>query len=98
MPAPVNVYAPSVATAVTDGGAVETVVLTTKPINTDTVQKTVTLSGWVNITTGTAGTAVVVKVRRGSATTGYQVGETVTTTTTATDDYTIGFSFSDEPG
>lgn len=95
---PVNVYPPSVVTAVGDGGAVETVVLTGHSVNTDTVQKTVTLFGVVNVTAGTSATAIVVKVRRGSTTAGVEVGTAETTTAVATDDYSIPFACWDQPG
>lgn len=96
-------YAPSeitvsTATAVTDGGAVETVIVSSKPVYTPGPGATVSLFGVVNITTGTAGTAVVVTLRRGSTTAGAVVGTATTDTTTAADHYTIPFEFVDEPG
>lgn len=96
-------YAPSevavsTATAVTDGGAVETVIVSSRPVNTPGPGATVSLFGVVNITTGTAGTQVVLRFVRGDSAAGVDVGTATIDTTTAADDYTIPFNFTDEPG
>jgi len=88
----------AVATAVTDGGATETVVLVSNPITTSGPGQTVTLVGEVNITAGTNGVAAVIKIRRGSTTSGAQVGPTLTTTEVATKLYTIPLEITDAPG
>lgn len=88
----------AVATAVTDGGATETVVLVSNAITTAGPNQTVTLVGEVNITAGTNGVAAVIKIRRGSTTSGTQVGPTLTTTEVATKLYTIPFEITDAPG
>src|ERR1019366_1199910 len=79
----------SVATAVTDGGATETIVLVSNPISSDGPGQTVTLTGEVNITTGTAGVTVVLKFYRGAVKSGTAVGTALTTTTVAAKLYTI---------
>ena len=89
---------PATATAVTDGGATETVVLTSAGVSTPGPNATVELHGVVNITTGTGGTAVVVNVRRGATASGTEVGTATTDTSTAGDKYTIPFSIEDTPG
>lgn len=83
-----------VATAVTDGGAVETVVLTSGPVSTPGRNATVVLWGVVNLTVGTNGVAAVVRVRRGSLT-GTLIGLATTDTGVATDKYTIPFQVTD---
>lgn len=95
---PVREITPVSATAVSDGGATEKVVLTSSPVNTSDLNRQVTLHGVLNITPGTASTNVVVRVRRGSGTSGTEVGSATTDTTTAGDDYTVPFSVSDIPG
>lgn len=86
---------PSVtASAVSDGGATETVVLTSRPVNTPGPHATVTLFGVVNLTVGTNGVAAVVRVRRGSLT-GTEIGTATTDTGVATDKYTIPFQVVD---
>jgi len=89
---------PVEATAVTDGGATETAIVTSNPITVDTVDKTVTVWGYMNVTAGTSAVTAVIKVRRGATASGTQVGTTLTTTTVATKLYTIPFMAVDVPG
>jgi hypothetical protein len=96
MPAPVNIVGTK-ATAVTDGGASETVVLTCNPVITDSTQKTVHGIGFLVITPGTSAVACVIKIRR-STVSGTQVGTTQSPITVATDVITIPFGFIDTPG
>lgn len=89
---------PTTATAVTDGGATEKVILASSAVSTNYGDSKVTLHGVVNLTPGTAATNVVLRVRRGSGTGGTEVGTATTDTATAGDDYTIPFSVVDQPG
>jgi hypothetical protein len=98
MGAPVAAYGPFTATAVTDGGTAETVVLTTDPIIVPSYQRKVTIQGYLNITPGTSAVSCVIKVRRGTTTSGTQVGSTETALTIATDNISIPFLVSDQPG
>lgn len=86
------------ATAVTDGGATETVVLTSAAVSTPGSNASVSLHGVVNITVGTAGVAVVVRVRRGTTAAGTLVGTATTDTAVAASKYTIPFDVIDTPG
>lgn len=86
------------ATAVTDGGATETVVLTLSNVSTPGPGSAVNLFGVVNITVGTNGVAVVVRVRRGTTTSGTLIGTAQTDTGVATDKYTIPFDVEDNVG
>ena len=94
----VNVWPEFSATAVTDGGAVETVVLTTGGIDTTPNQSRVLITGIIAITPGTAATAVVVKVRRGSATTGTEVGTVTSQTGAGGAPRVIPYHVEDAPG
>lgn len=91
-------FGPFSAAAVTDGGGTETSILTVGPVNTDDAADVVTISGFLEITTNaTAASAVVVRVRRTSAT-GTQVGTTETITATTSTKYDVAFSVKDSPG
>lgn len=68
MPGAVNQTALNSATAVTDGGATETVVLTSNPVNVDTIQRRVLIQGMVDITPGSATATVTIRIRRTSLT------------------------------
>jgi hypothetical protein len=96
MPAPVNIVSTSAA-AVTDGHTVETIVLTCNPVFTDSVQKTVIGTGFLDLTPGTNGTVAVIKIRRNTVS-GTQVGTTISPITVATVDQAIPFGFIDTPG
>ena len=86
---------PQTATAFTDSGATETIVLTMSNVNTGGIGGTVTIIGMVNITTGTATTAVVVTVRRGGTITSPIVGAAITVPAAATTKYAIPFEVVD---
>lgn len=96
MPAPVNVVTSSAA-AVTDGHSTETIVLTCAPVIVDQIQKTVSISGFLNITPGTNATACVVKIRRNTVT-GTQVGTTESPIDVAATSISIPFGATDTPG
>lgn len=96
MPAPVNVNTTSAA-AVATGAATETVVLTTTGNNVDTVQKKVSIIGFLNITPGTNATACVIKIRRNTVS-GTQVGTTESPIDVATVSQTVSFGATDTPG
>lgn len=70
MPGPTNVWAAATATSVADGGATETVMLTTNPIMVDTVQRRVKIVGLIIETPGTSGASITIKIRRGTTTSG----------------------------
>jgi hypothetical protein len=98
MAEPVFVTDPVEATAVTTGGTAETVIVTSGFITVDTVDKCVTVSGYINLTPGTSAVAAVLKIKRGTTTGGTQVGTTLTSTTIATKLITIPFMAVDYPG
>lgn len=98
MPDEVSVWPEFSATAVTDGGAVETVVLTTGGIDTTPNQRRVLITGIVAITPGTAATAIVVKVRRGTTTGGTEVGTVESQTGAAGAPRVIPYHVEDSPG
>jgi hypothetical protein len=95
---PINAFGPVYVTAVTDGGATETVIATLSNVSVDTVQKNVNISGFVNITPGTNGVAVILKVRRGTTTSGTEVGTAENSIAVATDKITIPYFVNDQPG
>jgi hypothetical protein len=95
--APINTYPPSIVTAASDGGAVETVVITSGPVNTDSTQKRVFLWGVVNLTTDAKTSAVVVKVYRGISTAGVLLSTVTQTVDTGGDVFAISFAAQDEP-
>ena len=86
---PVRGVAPATATAVADGGATEAVVLILSDVSTAGPGARLVLYGEVNITAGTAATAVTVRVREGTDATGLEVGSAVVDTVAAGDTYTI---------
>lgn len=88
---------PATATAVTDGGATETVVLTSNGVQSPNAWATISLTGVVTITPGTSATAVVIRVRRGTVT-GTLVGVAETDTLAAAANGIIPFFFVDTPG
>jgi hypothetical protein len=96
MPAPVNVTT-STAAAVTDSGSSEKIVLTCAAVNVDTVQKTVAITGFLNLTPGTSATACVVRIRRNTVS-GTQVGTTESPIEVATVSQSIPFGATDTPG
>ena len=94
MPYPVKEVVPATASAVADGGAVETVVLTLAGVGTAGPGGRVTLHGLVNVTAGTGATALVVKVREGATPAGLEVGTATTDTAVAADSYTVAVDVS----
>ena len=98
MSSPISITPPASAATVTDGGAAETVVLTIDGVNTTDVQRQVYIHGSLVIDPGTAATAVVVKVRRGTTVAGVEVGSTETQTAAAGLKRVIPFDATDIPG
>ena len=94
----INVWPQYSATAVSDGGATETAILTTGGIDTTPQQERVLITGIVSVTPGTAATAIVVKVRRGSGVSGAEVGSTETQTGAAGTSQVVSFHVEDNPG
>ena len=86
---PVREVAPSTATAVADGGATEAVVLTLSDVSTAGPGARVVLHGIVNVTAGTAATAVTVRAREGTTVAGLEVGAAVVGTVVAGSTYTV---------
>lgn len=78
----VRISGTATASAVADAGATEKVILTSSPVSTPRQGATITITGHVNETPGTGGTAVVVRVRRGTLT-GTVVGVAETDTLAA---------------
>lgn len=92
MPSSVYFPEPATAAAVADGGATETVAVTSGGVQCDSNIRQVTVWGHVELTTNAvACTAVVVRVRRTNAATGTQVGTTQTITATTGTKYSIPF-------
>ncbi len=98
MTAEVNVWPQYSATAVSDGGAVETAIITTGGIDTTPNQQRVLITGIVALTPGTAATDVVIKVRRGTGVTGVEVGTLTTQVGTAGAPRVIPYHVEDVPG
>ena len=94
----VNVWSESRATGVTDGGAVETAVLTTGGIDTTTNESKVLITGIVALTPGTAATAVIIKVRRGTTVAGVEVGTLTSQVGTAGAPRVVPYHVEDVPG
>jgi hypothetical protein len=85
------------ATAVaTDTAAAEKAILTfTANQDAATGSSPIVIDGMLNVTPGTSTTAVVVKVRQGSGTSGTQVGSSITTTLAAAANGNVPFMFED---
>ena len=98
MTTPINITPPATAASVTDGGAAETVVLTIDGVDVNDPQSRVYIHGSLVIDPGTASTAIVVKVRRGTTVAGVQVGSTETQTGAAGNKRVIPFDATDIPG
>ena len=86
------------ASAVADGGTTETVVLTLSGVTMTQPGDRIVLQGEVNISPGTSGTAVVVRVRRGTTTAGTLVGNAITHTLANPNSGTISIEVTDSPG
>lgn len=85
-------FSSPVATNVTVTNAVETVVATLSGITTDGAGRRVALNGMIEHTTGTSTTAVVLRIRRGTDTTGTVVQtttETIIGAVGSTDPYSV---------
>lgn len=93
-----RVLTPSNGLAVAAGGATETVVGTISGVNTDDINSTVTLYGFLELIVGTSGVAAVVKCHRGTEKTGHEVPTAITKTVTAANKEVISFVFFDQPG
>jgi len=89
---------PTSAASVTDGGQTETAVLASGQVSTPGPNATLVLSGVVNITPGTAATAIVVNIREGNGTTGAVVYTTTDTNVIAATAQTIPFFAEFDPG
>jgi hypothetical protein len=76
----------------------ETAAVTSDPITPSTDGSELTISGVINITTGTSTTAVVVRVRRGVGVSGALVGETESQTIAAGASGNISYEVTDFPG
>jgi hypothetical protein len=90
----VRVAGTASASAVADSGATEKVILTSAPVSTPGPGATISIIGHINETPGTSGTAVVVRVRRGTLT-GTVVGTAETDTLAAGNSESIAFNFTD---
>jgi hypothetical protein len=95
---PINSFGPVYVTAVTTAGQTEKVIATLTGIAVDSTQKNVNIQGFVNITPGTAAVACIIKVRRGTTTSGTQVGTSENSIAVATDNLTIPYFVNDNPG
>jgi hypothetical protein len=76
----------------------ETAAVTSPPVTPSTDGGEITITGVVNITTGTGTTAVTVRVRRGNGVSGALVGETMPHTLAAAASADIAFQVTDTPG
>lgn len=82
-------------TVVTSTGTTEAVAATTPLVTTNLAGSSLAIWGSVNILTGTGGTLLSIKCRRGNAITGAQVGSTHTSTTVQATNHEIPFTFID---
>lgn len=76
----------------------ETAAVISDPVTGSTDGAEYTISGMVNITTGTGTTEVVVRVRRGNGVSGALVGETEPQTIAAGAKGNIPYGVTDQPG
>ena len=86
---PVREVVPVVTTGAVAVGTTEAAVLILSDVSTAGPGARLVLHGEVNITAGTAATAVTVRVREGTDATGLEVGSAVVNTVAAGDTYTI---------
>jgi hypothetical protein len=75
----------------------ETLVAQVKEINTSGLQRNVAMLGIVNITVGTGGTSITLRVRRESVS-GYVVGVATSHTVAAGSTYSLAIQAIDQPG
>ena len=94
----VNDPTPGTATAVNVVTTAETVAATSPPVNTDGLQTVVSISGVLDVTIGTAGTTLTVKVERGAVAGGTLVTSQGPYTVTAAQRVPIPFAAVDVPG
>lgn len=66
MPSPLNTPLPTVGTSTTVTTTAETVVNTSSAVNTDTVEQVVAIDAVVDLTVGTGGATVTLKIERGT--------------------------------
>jgi len=97
MPSPVNVATVAATGSQTITTTTETVVATLSGLNTDRSQSRVALTGVVNITVGTGGTSVTLRVRRASVY-GAVVGSALSHTVAAGSNYSLAVQALDAPG
>ena len=79
------------------GGAVETTILQTPPVNTPGSNASVSIMGMVDIQPGTACTSVIINLYRGADKNGVYINN-IETAAVAGDYVTIPFTFVDNPG
>jgi hypothetical protein len=97
MPSPVNVATVAATGSQTITTTTETVVATLSGLNTGIAQSRVAITGIVNITVGTGGTSVTLRVRR-AAVSGTVVGVAISHTVTAGSTYSLAVQALDSPG
>jgi len=97
MPSPVNIYTATVTSSQSVTTTTETAVATMSRLNVDRIQRRIQFNGLVNITPGTGGTSVTLRVRRGSVG-GTIVGVAQAQAVTAGSTYSIAINVTDEPG
>jgi hypothetical protein len=97
MPSPVNVATVAATGSQTITTTTETVVATLGGLNTAPSQSRVAMTGIVNITVGTGGTSVTLRVRRASVS-GTVVGVAMSHTVAAGSNYSLAVQALDSPG
>lgn len=70
MASPINTPLPIRATAVTNGGATEFVVVTSSPVNIDSIETVCLLDFNIDVSNSASGATLTLNVRRGSTTAG----------------------------
>ncbi len=101
MPSPLNQPAPSFAITGSPAAAAETVVCTSAKLLVDVPQYVVLLTGLIDLTIGTSGVSVTLKLKRGTTTSGTAVTSGATWgpyAVTATDEYQFTVMGYDIPG
>ena len=101
MPSPLNQPAPSFTIVASPATSAETVVATSATVIVDVPQYAVLLTGLIDITIGTSGTAITLKLKRGTATSGTGITSGATWgpyAVTATDEYQFTVMGYDLPG
>lgn len=98
MPSPINTPVPTTATGVTVTTTAETVAVISSPVNTDQNESVVVLDGLVDITVGTGGATVTLKLERGNVAGGTLVQAVGPLTVTAANRYQASILGIDRPG